>query len=76
MRAASAASTMGLLTAFYGLGQIVGPLLASALLRRTGSAERGFTLSLQIAAASLVVGALVHAWMARRFPRGGAVSAA
>lgn len=68
MRAATAASTMGLLTAFYGLGQIVGPLLVARLLRRTGSAERGFTLSLEIAAATLVVGALMHLWMGRRFP--------
>jgi MFS family permease len=68
LRAATAASTMGLLTALYGLGQIVGPLLVARLLRRTGSAERGFTLSLEIAAAALVVGALMHLWMGRRFP--------
>jgi DMSO reductase anchor subunit len=62
---------MGLLTAFYGFGQIAGPLLAAALLRRAGDARLGFTLSLEIAAATLVVGALMHLWMGREFPRGG-----
>jgi fucose permease len=63
---------MGLLTALYGLGQIVGPPLASALLQRHGGAATGFTLSLAVAAAALVVGALVYVGMARVFPRPGA----
>jgi fucose permease len=58
LRPATAASTMGLLTAFYGLGQIVGPPLVAALLHRSGNADPGFTLSLEIAAAALVAGAL------------------
>jgi predicted MFS family arabinose efflux permease len=69
LRPANAASTMGLLTALYGLGQIVGPLLTAMLLRRTGSPGLGFNLALEGAAATLVVGALMHLWMARRFPK-------
>jgi hypothetical protein len=60
------ASLMGLLTAAYGLGQIAGPPLATALLAH--SATRDFTPSLQVAAAALVLGALTFAWLARRHP--------
>ena len=60
---------MGLLTALYGLGQIVGPPLAAALLHRSGNAGLGFTLSLEIAAAALVSGALLYLWMGRAFPQ-------
>jgi predicted MFS family arabinose efflux permease len=72
LRPATAASTMGLLTAVYGVGQIVGPPLAAALLRWSGSARAGFTLSLEIAAAALLVGALLYGWMMRAFPRDAA----
>ena len=70
LRPASAASTMGLLTAFYGLGQIVGPPMAALLLHRGGGAGLGFTPSLKIAAAALVAGAFIYLWMARKFPKG------
>lgn len=69
LRPAHAASTMGLLTALYGLGQIVGPPLTAALLHRSGSAAAGFTLALEIAAAALIVGVLLYLWMGRLFPR-------
>jgi len=69
IRPATAASKMGLLTAFYGLGQIVGPPLAAALLRRSASTSAGFSLALEIAAATLVAGALLYLWMSRAFPR-------
>ncbi|WP_454722267.1 MULTISPECIES: YbfB/YjiJ family MFS transporter [Cupriavidus] len=52
---------MGLMTASYGLGQIVGPPLATALVARTG----GFAASLSCAAAALLLGGAVFAWMAR-----------
>ena len=67
LRPGTAASTMGLLTAMYGLGQIVGPPLAALLLRTTGDLRAGFTLSLQIAAAALLLGAAIYAWMRRTF---------
>jgi fucose permease len=69
LRLATAASTMGLLTAFYGLGQIVGPPLAAALLQRSGSTGSGFALSLEIAATTLLAGALLYLWMGRVFPK-------
>ncbi|NUT14110.1 MAG: YbfB/YjiJ family MFS transporter, partial [Cupriavidus sp.] len=52
---------MGLMTASYGLGQIAGPPLATALVARSG----GFAGSLACAAAALALGALVFAWMRR-----------
>lgn len=69
LRPAGAASAMGLLTALYGLGQIVGPPLASVLLRRSRQTGPDFTLSLTIAAAALMIGACVFLWMSRAFPR-------
>jgi len=69
LRPVAPASLMGLLTALYGLGQIVGPPLASALLQRSGSAALGFKLSLEIAASALVAGALLYLWMGRAYPR-------
>ncbi|MEM5276766.1 YbfB/YjiJ family MFS transporter [Cupriavidus taiwanensis] len=55
---------MGLMTASYGLGQIAGPPLATALVARSG----GFASSLACAAAALALGALVFAWMRRAWP--------
>ena len=69
LRPQSTAGTMGLLTALYGLGQIAGPPLASALVQRSATPGAGFTLSLGIAAAALLVGALLYLWMIRTFPR-------
>ncbi len=69
LRPDQVASTMGLLTAMYGVGQIVGPPLAAAMLARSATPGAGFTRSLEIAAASLVLGALLYLWMARRQPR-------
>ncbi|WP_042886768.1 YbfB/YjiJ family MFS transporter [Cupriavidus necator] len=61
---------MGLMTASYGLGQIAGPPLATGLVARTG----GFASSLACAAASLLLGAVVFAWMRRAWPLEGARS--
>ncbi|WP_373378228.1 YbfB/YjiJ family MFS transporter [Cupriavidus nantongensis] len=55
---------MGLMTASYGLGQIAGPPLATALVARSG----GFAGSLACAAAALALGALVFAWMRHAWP--------
>ena len=68
LRPAMVASAMGLLTALYGIGQIVGPPLVALLLSRSASAGEGFRLSLQIAAGALLAGAAVYLWMARAFP--------
>jgi len=68
LRPASAASTMGLLTAMYGIGQIVGPPLAAWMLRTTGSERAGFTVSLEIAAGALLLGVVVYLAMSKVFP--------
>lgn len=65
IRAASAPSYMGLLTALYGIGQIVGPPLVAVLLRHSATAGEGFALALEIAAGALVVGGVIFAGMAR-----------
>ena len=75
LRPAHAASFMGLVTAMYGLGQIVGPPLVALLLSHSGSAGAGFTRSLQIAMGSLLVGALVYLWMVRAYPMRRAAAA-
>ena len=68
LRPATAASFMGLLTATYGVGQILGPPLVAVLLRHARSPGEGFTLSLEIAAAALLAGALMYLWMASAYP--------
>ena len=68
LRPLNAASYMGLLTAMYGVGQIAGPPMVAVLLRRAPSLDAGFTLSLEIAAVSLLLGALLYLWMSRVWP--------
>jgi len=63
----AAPSYIGLLTAIYGLGQIAGPPLASWLIQRS-STGAGFTLSLEIAATSLVAGSVVYIVMVCAYP--------
>ena len=75
LRPALAASSMGLLTAMYGIGQIVGPPLVAELLRHSGSAGAGFTHSLEIAMSALLVGAAMYLWMVRAYPRPAPASA-
>jgi predicted MFS family arabinose efflux permease len=62
------ASTMGLLTALYGLGQIVGPPLASYLVSRAGTTSEGFALALNIAAGSLLLGSGMFVSLMRVYP--------
>lgn len=59
---------IALLTAAYGLGQIAGPALVAALLARSASAQAGFHASLQLAAASLLVGTALYAWLVKWQP--------
>jgi fucose permease len=65
----AAASFMGALTAMYGIGQIGGPPLVAALLRRSADAGAGFALSLQIAMTALIAGAVIYLAMVKAFPR-------
>jgi MFS family permease len=68
IKPAQVARYMGLFTAMYGLGQIVGPPLAAGLVQSAGSAARGFTLALEIAASSLALGAMLFALLAKSYP--------
>lgn len=67
----SASAFIGVLTAAYGLGQIAGPPLVGWLLQHSATPARGFSLSLEIAACTLVVGLAVFAWLLRRYPMAG-----
>ena len=62
------ASTIGLLTAIYGIGQIMGPPMAAYLLARAATPAAGFDLALEIAAGSLVLGAVMFGVLARGYP--------
>ena len=42
--------------------------LVALLLRHTATTGEGFTLSLEIAAASLLTGAVLYGWMVRAYP--------
>jgi MFS family permease len=69
LRPLSAASTMGLLTALYGIGQVLGPPLVALLIAWSGSPARGFSLALLVAAATLLLGAALYEWSVRRHPK-------
>jgi len=68
LRPATAASFIGLLTAAYGVGQILGPQLVAVLLKHSASRGEGFTLALGIAASTLLAGAALYAWMVKAYP--------
>ncbi|MDQ2778826.1 MAG: YbfB/YjiJ family MFS transporter [Pseudomonadota bacterium] len=68
VRPLQVASTAGLVTAVYGIGQIVGPPMVAALLHRSADRHAAFTLSLWLAAASLVLGAIVFFAASRVWP--------
>jgi predicted MFS family arabinose efflux permease len=64
----AAASFMGLMTATYGTGQILGPPLAALLLRGQRTPGEAFTLALEIAAAALLLGAGLYGVLLRAYP--------
>jgi cyanate permease len=55
LRGNGAAGLIGVATASYGVGQILGPLFAAPLAQRSGS----FSTPLLVAAAALLAGALL-----------------
>ena len=68
LRPQGASSFIGLLTAVYGLGQILGPPWVSYVLNRSANPAQGFAISLQTAAASLLLGIALYGWLAKRHP--------
>jgi hypothetical protein len=70
----SASSFIGLMTATYGIGQILGPPLTAWLLQAQRSSGDAFMLALEIAAAALLLGAALYALLARAYPLARPVS--
>ncbi len=68
LRPAQSAAFMGQLTAAYGLGQIIGPPLVALLLQHSASLGQGFARGLEAAAAALLLGAALLAWLTRFHP--------
>ena len=68
LRPRQPSSFIGLLTAMYGVGQIVGPPLTAVLLARSATPGQGFARSLTIATAALLLGAVLYLWVAWRYP--------
>lgn len=62
------AGFMGLITALYGIGQVLGPPLVAWLLHWIGDARLGLERGLEVAAGALVIGALMHLALARLQP--------
>ena len=58
----------GLITAAYGLGQIVGPPMVAYALTRTANTQTGFAYGLAVAAGALLLGCLLYGWMVLRHP--------
>lgn len=63
-----ASSLMGLLTAVYGIGQILGPPLATALVSVDSAGRADFSLSLYVAASALLGGAAGSFFLRLRYP--------
>ncbi|MDF1631289.1 YbfB/YjiJ family MFS transporter [Mycoplana sp. MJR14] len=59
---------MGLLTAVFAIGQIMGPPVVGMIFARQSNADSAFALALGIASVSLVVGAVILVAMIVMFP--------
>ncbi len=69
IRPLTAASTIGMVTAVWAIGQALGPPMVAALLRQSGGdAHAAFQRSLVVAAAALLVGAAIYVASARTWP--------
>jgi MFS family permease len=63
----ASAGFTGLLTALYGVGQILGPPMAAGLLALADSQAQGFDWALVVAAGALVLGAALYGLMVWRW---------
>ncbi|WP_246650299.1 YbfB/YjiJ family MFS transporter [Rhizobium laguerreae] len=59
---------MGLLTAVFAIGQILGPPTVGAIMDRVVDVDVGFDLALAVASIALVVGAAIYVLMILLFP--------
>ena len=69
LRPHSATRWIGLTTASYGIGQIIGPPVAAWLVARMGQEAAGFTAAMHLATATLLAGAGIFAWLVVSRPR-------
>ena len=69
LRPDQAASTIGLLTTVYSLGQVAGPPMVAWLIRHAPSPAAGFDRSLEVAAAALATGAVAFLLSTRFWPK-------
>ena len=69
LRPHGASAFIGLLTAVYGLGQIAGPPWVALVLAHSATTAQGFALSLETAAASLLLGIAFYYWLVKRHPQ-------
>jgi len=68
LRPLTATRWIGLTTAAYGVGQIIGPPLAAGLVAVSGDVAGGFRLSMHLATATLLLGATLFAVLMQRRP--------
>ncbi len=69
LRPLQIASTTGLITVVWSIGQAAGPPMVALLLRRGIAVDAAFTLALEIAAVVLVFGGLVFLAASRAWPK-------
>ncbi|MFY8103544.1 MAG: YbfB/YjiJ family MFS transporter [Ramlibacter sp.] len=74
LRPQDASAFIGVITATYGLGQIIGPPMVAWLAARSASTQAAFTLSLEIAASALLLGVGIFWGLVRRYPLAANVS--
>ncbi|KQV81960.1 YbfB/YjiJ family MFS transporter [Rhizobium sp. Root1220] len=68
IRSSHHARYMGLLTAVFAMGQIMGPPVVGAIMGRVVNVDAGFDLALAVASIALVVGAGIYVLMILMFP--------
>lgn len=68
IRSSHHARYMGLLTAVFAVGQIMGPPVVGAIFARQVNSDSAFALALGIASITLVVGAVILVAMIVMFP--------
>ncbi len=64
---ASAPTIIGLLSGAFAIGQIIGPPVAAAMLAQAPDTATGFAWAINLAAATLLIGAGLYGWMMKRF---------
>ncbi|WP_343228886.1 YbfB/YjiJ family MFS transporter [Rhizobium redzepovicii] len=68
IRSSHHARYMGLLTAVFAIGQIMGPPAVGVIMRHVVNVDVGFDLALAVASIALVVGAAIYVAMILLFP--------